>query len=102
MTNPIRPTDGARSEGLRPVLSPIQTEGPAEEVKPVQPVDRVEISSEGLALLRESPEEVDSVKPYRPTVQEVLQRIREGFYDTPQVAESTARSLLESGDLGTS
>ncbi|MDH5588715.1 MAG: hypothetical protein OEZ65_01345 [Gemmatimonadota bacterium] len=54
--------------------------------------DSIEISSEGQALAAQNAEASERL-------QEVLGRIREGAYDSPEMAEQVARSILESGDL---
>lgn len=97
MTRPILPSDGIRPEAVRPDRPAPAGGPPVEEVQSIRPVDRIEISEEGRALAEEGGLEVP--RPYSPSVKEVLQRIREGFYDTDAVAEQTAWSLLESGDL---
>lgn len=101
MTRPILPSDGTRPDAVRPdAVRPDRSAAggsPVEEVQAVRPVDRIEISEQGRALAEEAG--LDVPRPYSPSVKEVLQRIREGFYDSPAVAEATARNLLASGDL---
>ncbi len=98
MTRPILPFDGVRPDAVRPDRPSPSGGPPAEPVQPVRPVDRIEISGEGRALAEEA-SGLEVPRPYSPSVEEVLQKIREGFYDSEAVAERTARNLLASGDL---
>ena len=99
MTRSIQPSDGVRPEAIRPVRGGDAGAARTDEVQAVRPVDRVEISSEGRALAGEGIGAPENTKAPTLSVQEVQQRIREGYYDTEAMAESVARRLLESGDL---
>lgn len=62
--------------------------------------DRVEISPEGRILstqAQSSPDEVEDLSQEQVTL--IRQRIQNGTYDSPEVAEEVARQLLNSGDL---
>jgi hypothetical protein len=75
---------------------------PVQEVSRAPAADRVEISEEGRALAAHAEvaawlEAEAGLSPEK--VAGVLRRLREGAYDTPEVAREVARRLLESGDL---
>lgn len=99
MTDAIRPTEGTRPEAIRNLQSASSGAGRDEPVQAVRPVDRVEISSEGRALAGETPVAEATGGKDAPSLDVIRQRIREGHYDTPAMAESVARRLLESGEL---
>ena len=72
---------------------------PVPPVAPAGSADRVELSPEARALAArlEHAGEGEELTPER--IAELRQRIREGVYDSPAVAEEVARRVLESGDL---
>jgi anti-sigma28 factor (negative regulator of flagellin synthesis) len=57
--------------------------------------DRVELSEEGQAMASEAAQE--GLSPER--LDEIVQRMEDGTYDTEAMAEEVARRLLSSGDL---
>ncbi len=62
--------------------------------------DRIEISERARELARSRDAEEAAGEELAPERAEVVrQRIRDGFYDSPDVMERVARALLESGDL---
>jgi hypothetical protein len=99
MTRPIMPSDAARPEAIRSFRG--GESGPAEvqEVQAVRPVDRIEISAEGRALSQEIKSGPAELQPATTSLAEIRQRILQGHYDTPAMAESVAHRLLQSGDL---
>ncbi|HEX6037815.1 flagellar biosynthesis anti-sigma factor FlgM [Longimicrobium sp.] len=94
-------TDIHRTEAARPVHA-AHAATPGSPVAPVAPAggtDRVELSSEARALAArlDQPGEGRELTPER--IAELRQRIRDGVYDTPDMAEEVARRVLDSGDL---
>jgi anti-sigma28 factor (negative regulator of flagellin synthesis) len=62
--------------------------------------DRVEISPEGRILSTQAQSSLDEVEDLsQEQVTLIRQRIQDGTYDSPEVAEEVARQLLNTGDL---
>ena len=62
--------------------------------------DRVEISPEGRVLSSQSQTSVEEGTGLtQERLAEIHQRMEDGTYDSPEVAEEVARQLLNSGDL---
>ncbi len=62
--------------------------------------DRVEISPEGRVLSSQSAagsQDAEAVSEGR--LSQIRDRMRDGTYDTPDVAEEVARQIINSGDL---
>ena len=90
-------SDIIRHEGSKPAQGAEQGDDQQRVVREVDRVersDRVDISSEGRALVAA---EAAGVSPDR--IEQIRQRLVSGFYDASQVADEVAQRLLESGDL---
>ena len=61
--------------------------------------DRVEISPEGRVLSAQSESFVEGTGLTHEQVAEIGQRMDDGTYDSPGVAQEVARQILNSGDL---
>jgi len=100
MTRPIMPSEGLRPEAIRPSRAGESAPAQSSEVQPVRPVDRVEISTQGRALSEEGVASgPGQLQPSTVSLAEIRQRIIQGHYDSPAMAESVARRLIQSGDL---
>lgn len=96
-------TSGAIRAGA--ARDPRKVDGAAQEgadvqgISQVERVDRVEISEEGRALAKASAENAtrETLSPGR--LAQINERIGDGTYHTPEVAEEVARQILDSGDL---
>jgi hypothetical protein len=91
-------TEIQRPEAARPApLAPAAA--PGQPVAPVERPDRVELSPEARAMAARLDESggADELTPER--ISELRQRIRDGVYDSPAMADEVARRLLDSGDL---
>jgi anti-sigma28 factor (negative regulator of flagellin synthesis) len=80
---------GARSASSKPNV---------ESVPPVTRTDRVRISEAGRALAAQAAEGAEgTLSPER--LAQLRQRVQDGTYNSPAVADRIARRILESGDL---
>jgi hypothetical protein len=68
-----------------------------EELRRIERADRVDISAEGRELAAQLVEERNGLTKSRTAV--IENRLEQGFYDDPPVAEKVAARLLASGDL---
>lgn len=72
----------------------------ARNVRGASRADKIEISEEARTLASQSDDSVQEADGLLPQeLEEIRQRIAEGFYDLPSTAEVVARRLLASGDL---
>lgn len=61
--------------------------------------DRVELSHEGRVLSAQAGSFVEEAELTQEQLAEIRQRVDDGTYDMPEVAEEVARQLLNSGDF---
>jgi anti-sigma28 factor (negative regulator of flagellin synthesis) len=91
-------TDVHRTEAARPV-HPAAPGQPAAPVAPAGVADRVELSPEARALAARLDQAGEGQELTPERIAELRQRIREGVYDSPAMAQEVARRVLDSGDL---
>jgi hypothetical protein len=85
---------------VRPSTAPAVSDVPVESAAPIRRVDEVEISTAGRVLAGDQPPDPAlDVGLEADRVSELRGRVVSGSYLTLDVAESTARSILQSGDL---
>jgi flagellar biosynthesis anti-sigma factor FlgM len=77
--------------------SPSKGKGSSSESSSGERSDRVEISAEGRIRAQAALQEGSGLSQER--LAEIRQRIEDGTYDTPDMAEQVARRILSSGDL---
>ena len=74
-------------------------DGPRKVAGPKRP-DTVEISEEARILATRTPEEIEEGEGLsQRRLNQIRQRMTDGFYDLPSTAEEVARRILASGDL---
>lgn len=90
-------SDGVRREGSIPAEKMESGDDPqrvVQDIARVERADRIDISVEGRALAAAG---AAGVSPDR--LEQVRERLANGFYDASQVADEVASGLLASGDL---
>lgn len=94
-------TDIHRAEAARPVhAAPAATPGsPVAPVAPAGGSDRVELSPEARALAARLDQAGEGQELTPERIAALRQRIRDGVYDAPEMADEVARRVLDSGDL---
>ena len=92
-TTEVQRPEAARHATLVPAAAPGQP------VAATERPDRVELSPEARALAARLDETggADALTPER--IAELRRRIRDGVYDSPEMAAKVAGRLLDSGDL---
>lgn len=83
---------------VEPREAPTRAE-PVSPASPAPPADTVEISGEGRVLAGLA-EQADALGLDAGTLRTIQNRLAGGFYQRPEVVETVAQRLLNSGDLG--